>query len=152
MGVRRPGQLGRRVLHAGLLYSCRWQPADERLAQLRDTAVCESNTDTYPYDTDAYANAYDADANTYAGDTDAYAFGHADSYTQGDPEAAPDSAPAADASLTVKRVKKLERSKAGTREATREFLAFWGNNLGTGRRRTVFSASSMQSAVSKIAK
>ena len=136
MGVRRPGQLGGRVPHAGLLYSCRWQPAYERLAQLRDTAVCESNTDTYPYDTDAYANAYDADANTYAGD----------------PEAAPDSAPAADASLTVKRVKKLERSKAGTREATREFLAFWGNNLGTGRRRTVLSASSMQSAVSKIAK
>ena len=88
--------------------------------------MCESNTDTYSYDTDAYANAYDADANTYAGDTDAYAFGHADSYTQGDPEAAPDSAPAADASLTVKRVKKLERSKAGTREATREFLAFLG--------------------------
>ena len=58
--------------------------------------MCGSNTDTYPYDTDAYANAYDADANTYAGDTDAYAFGHADSYTQGDPEAAPDSASSAD--------------------------------------------------------
>ena len=50
--------------------------------------MCESNTDTYPYDAYAYANAYDADANTYAGDTDAYAFGHADSYTQGDAKAA----------------------------------------------------------------
>ena len=90
--------------------------------------MCESNTDTYPYDTDAYANAYDADANTYAGDTDAYAFGHADSYTQGDPEAAPDSAPAADASLRVKRVKKLERSKAGTREADLASSAACGKN------------------------
>ena len=111
-----------------------------------------ADADANAYIAYAYANAYDADANTYAGDTDAYAFGHADSYTQGDPEAAPDSASAADASLTVKRVKKLERSKAGTREATREFLAFLGNNLGTGRRRTILSASSMQSAVSKIAK
>jgi len=57
------------------------------------------------YNADTYADSY-SDAN--AGDADAYAFGHADSYTQGDPEAAPDSAPAADASLTVKRLKELK--------------------------------------------
>jgi hypothetical protein len=68
----------------------------------------QPNADANAWNADADANTYDADTNTYAGDTDAYAFGHADSYTQGDPEAAPDSAPAADASLTVKRLKELK--------------------------------------------
>ena len=58
MGVGRTGQLGSWVLHTGLLHSCRWQPAYERLAQLRDTTVCLaiSNADGSACDADSNAN------------------------------------------------------------------------------------------------
>ena len=65
MGVWRTRQQWRRVLHRGLLYSCRRQPAYERLAQLRDTAVCLaiSNADGSACDADSNANTGFAYAN-----------------------------------------------------------------------------------------
>ena len=86
MGVRRPGQLGGRVPHAGLLYSCRWQPAYQRLAHLRDTAVCNAialahgSTKRYSYaDRDAQRDAQ-CHAKCYT-DRDSDCDDYADAYT-----------------------------------------------------------------------
>jgi hypothetical protein len=81
MGVRRPGQLGGRVPHAGLLYSCRWQPAYERLAQLRDTTVCLaiSNADGSACDADSNATGEsNANGDTASGESNANSVGFAD--------------------------------------------------------------------------
>ena len=78
MGVGRTRQQWSWVLHRGLLHSCRWQPAYERLAQLRDTTVCI-----------AFANA---DGSARITDADGYGYCYAECDTIGYAYTAPPNA------------------------------------------------------------
>ena len=80
LGVRRTRRQWRRVLHTGLLYSCRWHPAYERLAQLRDTTVCLaiSNADGSACDADSNANGDASGESNANANADANSVGFAD--------------------------------------------------------------------------
>ena len=80
VGVRRTRRQWRRVLHTGLLHSCRWHPAYERLAQLRDTTVCLAiaNADGSACDADSNANGDASGESNANANADANSVGFAD--------------------------------------------------------------------------